>query len=138
MSCCVCCRFALDRQNDNVHTTNMLTTPTAPFGYIIDSRTGDQIRPATSQEWSNHAQGRHDDPGHFHIRGEGQLRVMRLVFCDGPSTRTPAIVSALVAELSATERERFDRHVRAAMGLGDVTEEQARDLALFEVISSRA
>lgn len=72
----------------------MLTTHTAPFGHIIDSRTGDQIRPATAQEWSNHAQGR-SEPGHFHITSDGPLRVMRLVFCDGPSECTPAIAAAL-------------------------------------------
>ncbi len=74
----------------------MTTTTPAPFGHLIDSRTGDQIRPATSQEWANHAQGRHD-PGHFHATIDG---MQRLVFCDGPSTRTPAVVAALASELS--------------------------------------
>jgi len=59
------------------------TTRIAPFGHIIDSRTGVRIREATEREWRDHAQGR-DDPAHFHITSDDPLRVMRLVFCDGP------------------------------------------------------
>jgi hypothetical protein len=66
------------------------STP-APFGHLIDSRTGDQIRPATSQEWANHAQGRRDS-AHFYATIDGE---QRLVFCDGPASRTSEINAAL-------------------------------------------
>lgn len=79
-------RIYIDGSADEAHTLVMPTTHTAPFGHIIDSRTGDQIRPATEQEWRDHARGRHD-PSHFHITSDGPLRVMRLVFCDGPNDR---------------------------------------------------
>lgn len=111
----------------------MTTSTSAPFGHIIDSRTGDQIRPATSQEWSNNAHGRFD-PGHFFITTNGK---QRLVFCDGPSIRTSAVTDALAAELSEDEREIFDRVFAAAGRVDGVTPEQARELAIFEVMTNR-
>lgn len=57
-----------------------------PIEHAVRSFRRGSVHRAAVVEWRDHARDRHD-PSHFRITSDGPLRVMRLVFCDGPSDR---------------------------------------------------